>query len=136
MWTTAPQRDSQDADGVTAEVALTNIKSWFVAQPGFISLQHDISTLSTTIAIKALAAIKAIGPSFPLKVKTIPQCLSDSNGYMVKKATTTTVKFTSTIINGVPTVVPNRSVSSGSSKGMLSVCSPIAMISCLVVVFL
>lgn len=81
-WTTSPtenpDRDSNDAGqtGTTAAMAqavLARIQSWFFAQPGFISLQHDNSNFTVQIAIDALNLIKA-NTTFPLKPQPVGQC--------------------------------------------------------------
>ena len=81
IWQSNPNRDSQDTDVTDQTIPLKNIESWFIAQPGFISLEHDISTLTVGTAIKALSSVKAKGSVFPLKIKTIANCLGDFNGY-------------------------------------------------------
>ncbi|KAJ3152937.1 chitin deacetylase [Geranomyces michiganensis] len=76
IWTTG--RDSQDAanSAVTGGAAIVraSLTSWAVAQPGFISLQHDISTFVSQIAVDALAEIKAKGASYPLSLQSVSQC--------------------------------------------------------------
>ncbi|KAI9012944.1 hypothetical protein BC832DRAFT_548404 [Gaertneriomyces semiglobifer] len=71
-WTSAPDRDTHDAGGVLAQVVNT-VKTWFVAQPGFISLQHDISTNTSEMAVRILEEIEKT-PNFPLKLMTVAEC--------------------------------------------------------------
>lgn len=83
LWTTNPPRDSQDT--TTATNIRQVIRSWFVSQAGFISLQHDIVPATTSIAIDTVHAIIA-DASFPLHIKTVAQCIGDQNGYQDHKA--------------------------------------------------
>lgn len=83
IWTTTPNRDSTDADVSNTDASesqklLSTVESWFVQGPGFISLEHDISTFTTNLAINIQNAIKAKGAAFPLKMVTIPQCINDA----------------------------------------------------------
>ncbi|TPX64344.1 hypothetical protein SpCBS45565_g05946 [Spizellomyces sp. 'palustris'] len=81
LWGTAPDRDSTDADVTPSSAAhqtvLKKIKSWFVPQAGFISLEHDISTFTVGVALAALSAIKDMGSSFPLKITDVGTCLNE-----------------------------------------------------------
>ncbi|KAJ3027583.1 chitin deacetylase [Rhizophlyctis rosea] len=83
IWTTTPLRDTQDADltpnATTAAQILNTVKTtYFQAQPGFISLEHDISNFTTNVAIQILDAIGAARASNSLAVNPIPvgQCMS------------------------------------------------------------
>ena len=110
MWS----KDSGDANGVTADIAAASIKSWFVAQPGFVSLQHNIDALTTGVAIGALNAIKTLGSSFPLKPKTVAQGLGDLYGY--RKLNTSKSSLNSTKV-----IEKEKSNSFKSSSFFLSV---------------
>ncbi|KAI9095972.1 hypothetical protein DFS34DRAFT_172373 [Phlyctochytrium arcticum] len=74
LWVS--NRDTLDttvgADGVNKIV--DTAKSWFTAQPGFISLEHDITSTVSEIAVKILEEVKAAGPSFPLKIQPAGVC--------------------------------------------------------------
>ncbi|KAI8817727.1 uncharacterized protein EV422DRAFT_570491 [Fimicolochytrium jonesii] len=82
IWTTEPlnnlYRDTRDAEHVSsaADMAsvVTEVEKWFVEQPGFISLEHDINPNTSTIAINLLSRIESMGPAFPLKLKPIGEC--------------------------------------------------------------
>jgi peptidoglycan/xylan/chitin deacetylase (PgdA/CDA1 family) len=85
IWTTSPNRDSTDADVTPSSDEKTSIEntvqSWFAAQPGFISLEHDISTFSSNLAVSIIQDIKAAGASFPLKPMPVGTCMHDANWY-------------------------------------------------------
>ncbi|KAI8901635.1 hypothetical protein BC833DRAFT_518636, partial [Globomyces pollinis-pini] len=76
MWSVTPGyvRDSFDTSGAGVNATVRNIQSWFVSQPGFISLQHDTNTLTSNIAIQALASIKN-STRFPLSPQPVGQCI-------------------------------------------------------------
>ncbi|TPX58425.1 hypothetical protein PhCBS80983_g03110 [Powellomyces hirtus] len=77
LW--VPSRDTQDASVAPSAAgsasALATVRTWFVAQPGFISLQHDISTFTSQLAVDILNAIKAT-PNFPLTLQSVAQCMN------------------------------------------------------------
>ncbi|KNC96102.1 uncharacterized protein SPPG_08491 [Spizellomyces punctatus DAOM BR117] len=110
IWT-AP-RDTEDttaqgADGVNK--ILNTARSWFQAQPGFISLEHDISTTTSEIAVKLLQSIKAAGPGFPLKIMPVGTCLGTSayaDGLAPAPNTTTLPAATTTAVPAPRTQSP------------------------------
>ncbi|KAI8896390.1 hypothetical protein BC833DRAFT_519235, partial [Globomyces pollinis-pini] len=66
-------RDSGDT-GISSS-ALTNILSWNQPdQPGFISLQHDLTVATSRVAIQALSQFQAIPPT-ALKPQPVGSCL-------------------------------------------------------------
>ncbi|KAI8901614.1 hypothetical protein BC833DRAFT_576601 [Globomyces pollinis-pini] len=79
FWTTtAPQiRDSKDTVPPNrTESAITfvqnNVLSWLYPQPGFISLQHDINTFTSKVAVKVLEKIPS---NSVLKLQPVGSCL-------------------------------------------------------------
>jgi peptidoglycan/xylan/chitin deacetylase (PgdA/CDA1 family) len=70
FWST----NSEDTSASSATPAPTVINSWFSAQPGFISLQHDISPTTVEIAINALDAARAT------TLGSLPQSVSQCQG--------------------------------------------------------
>jgi peptidoglycan/xylan/chitin deacetylase (PgdA/CDA1 family) len=118
MWTTAPTRDSADAsvDATDAESArlLKNIKdTWFKAQPGYVSLQHDITPFVSSLAIKVMEEIKKIGlKNLPVYPKTVAACIGDNDWYHRFPTHTTT---TTTTPAPTPTTKPI-----GSTKTVLT----------------
>lgn len=76
IWTTTPPRDDQaTAAPQIASTVSSFVQSWFVAQPGFISLSHDNSVFTVGADLQVLNLIKANGSSFPLKPQPIGKCL-------------------------------------------------------------
>ncbi|KAI8901638.1 hypothetical protein BC833DRAFT_576682 [Globomyces pollinis-pini] len=74
LWTTDPnpQRNSFDTSGDVPRTVRT-VQSWFVAQPGFISLQHDVNANTCSAAIQILESIPSV-PNFPLNIKPVGSC--------------------------------------------------------------
>jgi hypothetical protein len=66
--------DSQDTSRSSATPPPAVISDWFLAQPGFISLEHDISVTTVQIAINALAAARRT------TLGSIPQPVSQCQG--------------------------------------------------------
>ncbi|TPX38301.1 hypothetical protein SmJEL517_g00099 [Synchytrium microbalum] len=98
--------DSTDAD-VTANdanfgVVENLISSFFNTVPGFISLQHTISTFTSGTSIAALKKIQSLG-GIKNQMMTIPQCLGDPQWY--KNAQVTTIYNSCTIPGGCGAVV-------------------------------
>ncbi|KAI8823992.1 uncharacterized protein EV422DRAFT_485463, partial [Fimicolochytrium jonesii] len=105
--------DSLDADvaatPANAATVQARIESWFKAGPGFISLEHDISTFTSGIAVNALAEVKkqVAAGTFPLTINSVAQCVGES-GYWnanvsaagtsasIASATSTTTSTTTT----------------------------------------
>ncbi|KAJ3027584.1 chitin deacetylase [Rhizophlyctis rosea] len=112
IWTTNPNRDTTDADGaqtdaVGAQILSTVQKDYFVAQPGFISLEHDISTFTTSVAIKILKAIQAAraAGTFPLTVTSVGKCNNLPVYQNASPITTTTTTSTTTTASATSTAV-------------------------------
>ncbi|TPX44395.1 hypothetical protein SeMB42_g04349 [Synchytrium endobioticum] len=96
--------DSRDSDVVPSAASyqpvLRTVQGWFNTKPGFISLQHTISTFTNGVAEDALKAIIAMG-GIKNQMQAIPQCLGDTAWYRNKNVTT---KFnTCTIPSGCGT---------------------------------
>jgi peptidoglycan/xylan/chitin deacetylase (PgdA/CDA1 family) len=84
MWTSVPDRDSHDTGAIDAAgkaAVVAAVKGWSITQPGFISLEHDHSTIVSDIAISIVKDLKAAGASNPLKVMPVGTCLGDKNWY-------------------------------------------------------
>jgi hypothetical protein len=83
--------DSGDSDvtpnSTNYQPILNAIDGWFNTQPGFISLQHTISTFVNGIAEAALNQIIAMG-GIKNQIQTVPQCLGDIQWYKNKNITT------------------------------------------------
>ncbi|TPX38106.1 hypothetical protein SmJEL517_g00104 [Synchytrium microbalum] len=104
--------DATDAD-VTANAAnygvVENIiSSWFNTAPGFISLQHTISTFTSGTSIAALKKIQSLG-GIKNQMMPVPQCLGDTQWY--KNAQVTTVWNSCTIPGGCGAVVASPAAS-------------------------
>jgi len=110
LWGTNPSRDSTDADVSTtaanSRAVLKIIKSWWTPQPGFISLEHDISTFTIGIAIEALKEMQAMGASFPLKPMAVGTCLGQPSYWNGQVSGTTS----STTVPPVPTTTTTTTV--------------------------
>ncbi|KAJ3167618.1 chitin deacetylase [Geranomyces variabilis] len=76
MW--ALNRDSQDTTPTTLEQTVASVTSWFTPQPGFISLEHNITPNTTAKSIAVLKAVQAAGATFPLKMMPVGVCLGVS----------------------------------------------------------
>jgi peptidoglycan/xylan/chitin deacetylase (PgdA/CDA1 family) len=91
IWGTSPSRDSGDADSAPSQAQVVSIenqvKSWFGPQPGFISLEHDISTFTSSVAVSIIRDIQAQGASFPLKVMPVGTCRNDAEWYSNRSGT-------------------------------------------------
>ncbi|TPX38108.1 hypothetical protein SmJEL517_g00102 [Synchytrium microbalum] len=99
MWDS--KYDATDAD-VTANAAnfglVENIiTSWFNTVPGFIALQHTISTFTSGTSIASLKTIQAMG-GITNQMMPVPQCLGDPQWY--KNARVTTIYNSCTIPTG------------------------------------
>ncbi|KAI8919294.1 hypothetical protein DFJ77DRAFT_453719 [Powellomyces hirtus] len=75
LWNQA--RSAEDTDGTPVENTLKTVQTWFTPQPGFVSLQHNISPLTTAKSIAVLKAVQAT-PNFPLTIMPVGQCLGRS----------------------------------------------------------
>ncbi|KAJ3162323.1 chitin deacetylase [Geranomyces michiganensis] len=73
MW--AAGRDSLDTTPATLPETVALVSSWFTAQPGFISLEHNITPNTTAKSIAVLRAVQAAGATFPLKLSPVAACL-------------------------------------------------------------
>ncbi|KAJ3145863.1 chitin deacetylase [Geranomyces michiganensis] len=80
LWN--PDRDTQDASVATqtpAESAkiVETVKSWFVSQPGFLSLDHDNGrfTLDTDLGVVGAITAARAANRFPLSPMSISQCV-------------------------------------------------------------
>ncbi|KAJ3050822.1 chitin deacetylase [Rhizophlyctis rosea] len=85
IWTTTPLRDTGDTAGGSSDAReqeiLGNVtQQFFPAQPGFVSLQHDISNYTTNVAIKILDLIGQARSSTPPTIGVTPmpvgQCMN------------------------------------------------------------
>ncbi|KAI8826022.1 uncharacterized protein EV422DRAFT_515035 [Fimicolochytrium jonesii] len=124
--------DTLGSAGLATTVPL--VQSWFKAQPGFISLEHNITPNTTAISIAVLNAIGAT-PNFPLKIQTVGQCLGLSpylNGTApptvassaIASATATAAPAVSTSINvsqATVVVTPGATAAPSPSTTAISV---------------
>ncbi|KAJ3158410.1 chitin deacetylase [Geranomyces michiganensis] len=79
IWTNTRDDAAADVNTQTAAAAQkieATIKTWFTPQPGFVSLQHDIDSFTTSIGINTLGQIAAQGASFPLKPQPVGTCMN------------------------------------------------------------
>ncbi|KAI9100634.1 hypothetical protein DFS34DRAFT_615278 [Phlyctochytrium arcticum] len=81
MWTTTPNRDTGDASldapkAADATKILNTVKTWNVAQPGFISLEHDISPFTSNVGVDILNWIQSQGDALIVKPQSVQQCLN------------------------------------------------------------
>ncbi|KAJ3168005.1 chitin deacetylase [Geranomyces variabilis] len=74
IWSVDSEDASMTVSAANSALVRATIQSWGKAQPGFISLQHDISTFTSQIAVDALGDIKALGSAYPLKIQNVAQC--------------------------------------------------------------
>lgn len=84
MWTSVPDRDTHDTGVITPAdkaLVLNTVKGWKTTQPGFISLEHDVSAVTADIAVSILKDLKDTGTANPLKAMPVGTCLGDSNWY-------------------------------------------------------
>ncbi|KAJ1567463.1 hypothetical protein HK096_009765, partial [Nowakowskiella sp. JEL0078] len=91
-------KDSEDASqstesSSTAATVLNTIESWFSTTDSFISLEHDISTFTSGIAVNALKAIKAKGSAFQKKILPVATC-NNLPFYTFEKGVTSTAAST------------------------------------------
>ncbi|TPX64989.1 hypothetical protein SpCBS45565_g05483 [Spizellomyces sp. 'palustris'] len=117
LWTTTPVRDSTDADQTDESTAssqkiVDTVKTWFTAQKGFISLEHDISPFTSGIALNVLNEVKAAGANFPLKMMPIGTCL---NQPFYRGNGTAPTPSTSTGPSGTPSSTATPSVPASPS---------------------
>ncbi|TPX38111.1 hypothetical protein SmJEL517_g00101 [Synchytrium microbalum] len=99
MWDT--KYDATDADVVASDASFTIVEnileSWFNTVPGFIALQHTISTFTSATSIASLVKIQSLG-GIKNQLMAVPQCLGDTQWY--KNANVTTLYNTCTIPGG------------------------------------
>ncbi|KAJ3377493.1 chitin deacetylase, partial [Lobulomyces angularis] len=138
LWTTTPPRDTQDASSDTspakAASIVQNVKdTFFPAQAGFISLQHDTNSFTVGVGISVLNEITKAGPTFPLKVQPVGQCqgITSAQWYQVAGsvvppvnnsttgatpgASTSTVSGTTETSTTGSTITPGTTVNAKSS---------------------
>ncbi|KNC99547.1 uncharacterized protein SPPG_04936 [Spizellomyces punctatus DAOM BR117] len=119
LWTTNPVRDSEDASVTPSTAAgtqvLNTVKTWGVAQPGFISLEHDITTFTSSVAVDVLNWVASVGASFPLKIQPINQCIGES-GYWAAAASTTSTSSSSTLTSSGSTKT-TTATATGTTSG-------------------
>ncbi|KAJ3018652.1 chitin deacetylase [Thoreauomyces humboldtii] len=109
LWSTTPDRDDTAADQNTqtdagAATILSTVKTWFTAQPGFISLSHDIDTWTTSIDMSVLDAVNAEGTAFPLQMQPVGTCMNlpfYRNGNATVAASSSSAVPTSTSVSSV-----------------------------------
>ncbi|KAJ1547583.1 chitin deacetylase [Nowakowskiella sp. JEL0078] len=133
-------KDSDDASG--ASTVTSTIQSWFTSTAGFVSLEHDISSITTNFATQALTAIKNLGSSFKLSIQPIATCnghnpysypvsseskssssldpASTSSTIKVSVSTTTTTTTTTAISTATVTVSSYSLSSSQNSKAQIT----------------
>ncbi|KAI8919084.1 hypothetical protein DFJ77DRAFT_507928 [Powellomyces hirtus] len=90
IW--ADTKDSGDSHGQTLQQVVDNVKAWFVPQPGFIGLNHNINPATTEMSIEIVKLIQAgqtVG-TFPLTVQAVGQCLGVSPYTPITGASATT----------------------------------------------
>ncbi|KAI8903606.1 hypothetical protein EDD86DRAFT_250321 [Gorgonomyces haynaldii] len=82
-------KDSRDSHGISAEQVMSEIRAWTSepSQPGFISLEHDISTFSADIAISAIGLLS--GSS--LQPMSVGMCLQRASYQDQPEPTRTTL---------------------------------------------
>ncbi len=85
LWTSEPVRNSMDTavakDEAGRATVVNDVRKWFIDQPGFISLQHDISNFTSDVAMSILREIADAGTKFPLKIMPIGTCVKDQKWY-------------------------------------------------------
>ncbi|KAJ3175194.1 chitin deacetylase [Geranomyces variabilis] len=74
IWAIDSEDASMAVSAANSALVRATIKSWGVPRPGFVSLQHDISTFTSQIAVDALGDIKALGSAYPLIIQSVSQC--------------------------------------------------------------
>jgi len=123
LWTF----DSTDTGATPTTTAPAEIAKWLTAQAGFITLQHDISAVTTKIAIDALKLLKA--PALQTKPQPVAQCLGIAQAQWYKSgssgsgtigtntATATTSATTATSAAGNGTSPNIQGKSSGATSG-------------------
>ncbi|KAI8905414.1 hypothetical protein EDD86DRAFT_211442 [Gorgonomyces haynaldii] len=94
-WTLNPVRDSMDSDqpdfsNTSFTTVMNNIAGWYQqgAQPGFISLQHNLNNFSSRIASQAIDAF--VQSKSPLQPMAISTCLNQTFYRDWKTPTSTT----------------------------------------------
>ncbi|KAI8917705.1 hypothetical protein DFJ77DRAFT_457424 [Powellomyces hirtus] len=129
IWTSAPDRDTHDttvSDDVGRAGIVNTVKAtWLGAQPGFISLNHDISNSTSAIAVNVLKEIQKMGPAFPLKMKTVGACLGVPS-YVGVPVGTTPAAPASPSYRATPSQSDNPSSSSTVSASLAMVMGLIA----------
>ncbi|KAJ3159943.1 chitin deacetylase [Geranomyces michiganensis] len=127
IWTNVPDRDTHDTGAVTdadrAAIVQTVATSWLTPQAGFISLNHDISNSTSAIAVQVLKQIQALGPAFPLKIKTIGGCLNVPSYLNGATGTRPAVNGTTpgaTAAPAAPSYRANPNVSNSAARGSAS----------------
>ncbi|KAJ3003526.1 chitin deacetylase [Thoreauomyces humboldtii] len=112
VW--APTKSSEDTGTATTAETVATVKSWFVAQPGFISLEHNITPATTAKSIAVLQAVQALGAAFPLQMQPVGTCLGMSayaGGAAVPAGNTTTAA--SSVVSASPAAATSVVVVSG-----------------------
>ncbi|KAJ1551203.1 chitin deacetylase [Nowakowskiella sp. JEL0078] len=105
-------RDSTDSDqadtsSASASSVLSIIESWFSNKNSFVALEHDISTFTSGIAVKALKAVQGQGSSFALKIMPVATCNNlPWYTYENSVSTITTTKTTTAITTSSPSALP------------------------------
>jgi peptidoglycan/xylan/chitin deacetylase (PgdA/CDA1 family) len=69
-------QDSGDAAGnnVNQAAVLDLMRTWYTSPRGFVSLEHDISTITSKLAVDNLRAIQALGSAFTKKIQAMATC--------------------------------------------------------------
>ncbi|TPX38109.1 hypothetical protein SmJEL517_g00103 [Synchytrium microbalum] len=123
MWDS--KHDATDADVVPSAagfaVVENIIQSWFNTAPGFIALQHTISTFTSGTSIASLKAIQAVG-GIKNQIMPVPQCFSDTQWY--KNVNITTVYNACTIPGGCNGAAASASVKGNDAPNASAVVQP------------
>lgn len=110
MWTSNPQRDTNDASnslnatlnttaGQTAIVG--TVSTWFNVATGFISLEHDLNPFCVNVAVQILKNIQSAGQAVSSRIKTVGEC---SN-----------IPLPKPVVNGTNTSTPTRKTGGSTS---------------------
>ncbi|KAI9098876.1 hypothetical protein DFS34DRAFT_619219 [Phlyctochytrium arcticum] len=98
IWTSG--RDTQDTVDPAGVRAL--VKTWLVAQTGFISLQHDSNELQSTTSVQTLQDLQQV-PNLPLQIMPVGQC--------------TGMTWNTSVSAPIPANTPNSGSSNGQPGG-------------------
>ncbi|KAJ3146074.1 chitin deacetylase [Geranomyces michiganensis] len=69
--------DSQDTTSTPTDSIVTTVVGFAKPGPGFISLQHDISTKTSDIAVRALQKIRESGLHRAVRITSVADCIGE-----------------------------------------------------------